>query len=222
MSREDAVHWKRACTEELEEFVRQKLFSIVPKPIGCKVISCKWVFKTKLDAEGQIERYKAQLVAQEFLQIPGVDFNEMFAPVTRHQTLWTLLALTNRHWWHIHQMDVKSAFLNGDLKNEIFMCIPEGVDSKEGEVWLLHKALYRLKQASREWYLKMKRKLEELGFKRSEADHGVFTKGSDGKIFIIAVYVDNFLLFSELISEIRDIKKRLGKIFEMKDLGKAR
>jgi len=75
--------------------VRQKLFSIVPKPIGCKVIGCKWVFKTKLDAEGQIERYKARLVAQEFLQISGVDFNETFVLVTRYQTLQTLLALVN-------------------------------------------------------------------------------------------------------------------------------
>ena len=87
MSREDAVHWKRACTEELEEFVRQKLFSIVPKPIGCKVIGCKWLFKMKLDAEGQIEHYKAQLVAQGFLQIPGVNFNKTFTPVTRYQIL---------------------------------------------------------------------------------------------------------------------------------------
>ena len=89
-------------------------------------------------------------------------------------------------------------------------------------MWLLHKALYGLKQALREWYLKIKEKLEELGFKRSGADHRVFTKVSDGKIFIIAVYVDNFLLFSEQITEIEDIKKKLGKIFEMKDLGKAR
>ena len=119
-------------------------------------------------------------------------------------------------------MDVKSAFLNGDLENEIFMRIPQGVESKGGEVWLLHKALYGLKQASREWYLKLKGKLEELGFKRSEADHGVFTKVSDGKIFIITVYVDDFLLFSEQITKIEDIKEKLGKIFKMKDLGEAR
>jgi len=86
---------------------------------------------------------------------------------------------------------VKSAFLNGDLENEIFMRIPQGVESKGGEVWLLHKALYGLKQASREWYLKLKGKLEELGFKRSEADHEVFTKVIEGKIFIITVYVDD-------------------------------
>ena len=87
MSRGDARHWKRVCAEELEEFVRQYLFSTVPRPIGRKVIGCKWVFKTKLDAEGQIERYKARLVAQGFSQIPGIDFNETFVPVTHHQTL---------------------------------------------------------------------------------------------------------------------------------------
>jgi len=112
--------------------------------------------------------------------------------------------------------------LNGDLDKEIFMRIPEGVNSKEGEVWLLHKALYSLKQASREWYLKMKGKLEELGFKQSKADHGIFTKVCDRKIFIIAVYIDNFLLFSKLISKIKDIKDKLGKIFKMKDLDEAR
>jgi len=87
MSRGDARHWKRACAEELEEFVRQNLFSTVPRPIERKVIGCKWVFKTKLDAEGQIERYKARLVAEGFSQIPGIDFDETFVPVTRHQTL---------------------------------------------------------------------------------------------------------------------------------------
>jgi len=176
MSRGDAMHWKRACAEELEEFARQNLFSTIPRPIGRKVIGCKWVFKTKLDAKGQVERYKARLVVQGFSQVPGVDFDETFTPVTRHQMLRTLLALANRHRWHIHQMDVKSAFLNGDLENEIFMHIPEGVRSKGGEVWLLHKALYGLKQASREWYLKLRGKLKGMGFKRSEADHGVFTK----------------------------------------------
>jgi len=95
MSRSDATHWKRACTEEMEEFVQQKIFSSVPTPIGQKIVGCKWVFKTKLDEEGQIERYKARLVAQGFSQIPGVDFNKTFAPVTRHQTFWTLLALAN-------------------------------------------------------------------------------------------------------------------------------
>jgi len=95
MSRNDAVYWKKACAEELEAFVKQELFSTVLKPVGRKVIGCKWVFKTKLNEDGQVERYKAWLVAQGFSQIPGIDFDETFAPVTRHQTLRTLLALAN-------------------------------------------------------------------------------------------------------------------------------
>jgi len=97
MSRNDAVYWKKACAEELEAFVKQELFSTVLKPVGCKVIGCKWVFKTKLNEDGQVEHYKAWLVAQGFLQIPGIDFDETFAPVTRHQMLRTLLALANRY-----------------------------------------------------------------------------------------------------------------------------
>jgi len=222
MSRNDAVYWKKACAEELEAFVKQELFSTVLKPVGHKVIGCKWVFKTKLDEDSQVECYKAQLVAQGFSQIPGIDFDETFAPVTCHQTLRTLLALANRYHWHIHQMDVKSAFLNGNLENEIFMRIPPGVEAKEGQVWLLHKALYGLKQASREWYLKLKGQLEELGFKRSDVDHGVFTKIIDGKLFVITIYVDDFLLFSSNISHIRTVKKDLKRCFEMKDLGEAK
>ena len=119
-------------------------------------------------------------------------------------------------------MDVKSAFLNGNLENEIFMRIPPGVEAKEGQVWLLHKALYGLKQVSREWYLKLKGQLEKLGFKRSDADHRVFTKIIDGKLFVIAIYVDNFLLFSSNISHIRTVKEDLKRRFEMKDLGEAK
>ena len=119
-------------------------------------------------------------------------------------------------------MDVKSTFLNRDLKNEIFIRILLGVETKKEQMWLLHKALYGLKQASREWYLKLKEQLEELGFKRSDADHGVFTKIIDGKLFVIAIYVDNFLLFSCNISHIRTVKEDLKRRFEMKDLGEAK
>ena len=118
-------------------------------------------------------------------------------------------------------MDIKSAFLNGDLENKIFMRIPPGVETKEGQVWLLHKALYGLKQASREWYLKLKGQLEELDFKRSDADHRVFTKIIDGKLFVIAIYVDNFLLFLSNISHIRTVKEDLKRHFKIKDLEKA-
>jgi len=119
-------------------------------------------------------------------------------------------------------MDIKSAFLNRDLENEIFMRILPGVKAKEEQVWLLHKVLYGLKQASREWYLKLKGQLEELGFKRSDADHRVFTKIIDGKLFVIAIYVDDFLLFLSNISHIRTVKEDLKRYFKIKDLGEAK
>jgi len=113
MLRSDAIYWKKAYAKKLEQFVKQKLFSTVRTPVGRKVVGCKWVFKTKVDKNGQVKKYKARLVAQGFSQIPGVDFDKTFAPVTRHQTLRTLLTLANQHCWYVHQMDVKSAFLNG-------------------------------------------------------------------------------------------------------------
>ena len=116
MSRADAMHWKRTCAEEIEEFVRQNLFSTVDKPTGRKAMRCKWVFETKHE-NGQIERYKTILVAQGFSQIPGVDFDETFAPVTQHQTLRILLSLAK---CHIHQIDIRLTsnqhFLMGSLR----------------------------------------------------------------------------------------------------------
>jgi len=119
-------------------------------------------------------------------------------------------------------MDIKLAFLNRELENEIYIKILPGADTKEGQVWLLHKVLYGLKQASREWYLKLRGQLEELGFKRSNADHRVFTKIIDGKLFIIAIYIDDFLLFSRRIDNIKVIKGKLSKHFEIKDLEEAK
>jgi len=112
-------------------------------------------------------------------------------------------------------MDAKLTFLNEDFENKIFMCIPEEVSSKGGEVWLFHKILYGLKQTSRKWYLKLRGELKGIGFKQSKANYGVFTKVIDGKIFIIAMYVNNFLLFSGSIKKIKRIKTRLEKIFEI-------
>jgi len=118
-------------------------------------------------------------------------------------------------------MDVKSVFLNSDLSNEIYMRVLLEVESKEGTVWLLHKVLYGLKQASREWYLKLKKELEDIKFKRNDADHRIFTKNISGKLFVIAVYVDDFLLFSDDIKAVKLVKEKLSACFEMKDLGEA-
>ena len=192
ISRPDAIHWKRACAEEMEEFVRQKIFSTVASPKGHKMIGCKWVFKMKHDADGQVERYKARLIAQGFSQIPGIDFNETFAPVTQHQTFQTLLVLVNQHHWHIHQMDVKTAFLNGNLENKIYMKIPPGVESDTEQVWLLYKALYGLKQAS----------CKDLSAKHLKVplDIRVDKKNLLESLFIWSIYLYTILLVCALLS----------------------
>ena len=109
-------------------------FDIVPKPEGCKVVDYKWIFKMKLSPDSQVKHYKAHLVVKGFSQVKDIDFNEMYSPVVGHSTVWTLLALTCANGWHIHQMDAKSAFLNGDLKEEIYIKILPGQDKPEGHV----------------------------------------------------------------------------------------
>ena len=148
MSRSDGAQWRAACAEEMKQFVHQNIFDMVPKPEGRKVVNCKWVFKMKLGPDGQVEHHKACLVAKGFSQVEGIDFNETYLPVVGHSTVQTLLALACANGWHIHQMDAKSAFLNRDLKEEIYMKIPPGQDRPEGHVWRLRKALYGLKQVS--------------------------------------------------------------------------
>jgi len=144
----DAKFWKKVMAEELEEFVRKELFTEVRKPKDRHVVGCKWIFKHKLGPDGQVECYKARLVAQSFSQVEGIDYNETYAPITRHDTIRTLLALAARHQWHIYQMDAKAAFLNSDLSEEIYMKAPPGSDTCDGFVWRLNFALYGLKQAS--------------------------------------------------------------------------
>ena len=134
MSRPDGAQWRAACAEEMEQFVHQNIFDMVPKPKGRKVVDCKWVFKTKLGPDGQVKHYKACLVAKGFSQVEGIDFNETYSHVVGYSTVRTLLALACANGWHIHQMDAKSAFLNGDLKEEIYIKILPGQDKPEGHV----------------------------------------------------------------------------------------
>ena len=197
---------------------RKELFTEVGKPKDHHIVGCKWIFKHKLGPDGQVEHYKACLVAQGFSQVEGIDYNKTYAPVTCHGTIRTLLALVARHQWHIHQMDAKAAFLNSDLSKEIYMKAPPSLDTRNGFVWRLNYALYGLKQASREWYKKVCIELESLGFTRSMSDHSIFIKNNNGTLVIVAVYVDDFLIFSSKLNAIQHTKSQLSSRFDMKDL----
>jgi Reverse transcriptase (RNA-dependent DNA polymerase) len=184
----------------------------------------KWVFTIKRDAKGNVERYKARLVAKGFMQREGVDFTEVFAPVSKHTTLRVLLALVAEHDMHLHQLDVKTAFLNGDLDEVIYMKQPPGYEQGgPSTVCRLHKSLYGLRQAPRAWHAKLKSKLEELGFVASLADASLFVKTQDDNNDVyLMVYVDDILITSKNVTTVQAVKKELGDIFNVRDLGEAK
>ena len=221
MAGPDAPLWKAACAEELVSFVKTELYDEVEHPRGRKVVDCKWVFKVKRGPDGEITRYKARLVARGFTQVAGINYTETFAPVAKFTSIRMLLALAARDDLELHQMDVKTAFLNGDLDEEIYMHLPPGF-RKANVVWKLKKGLYGLKQASRQWYNKIRTEFEKLGFKRCHSDHGIFYRSANGIRIIIAIYVDDLLLFSDSLKAIKNVKFELNKRFEMTDLGEAR
>ena len=143
----NATKWKQVLEEEYNSLMSNETWDLVPPPEGCSVIGSKWMIKIKRDADGNVDRHKARLVAQGYAQTHGVDYEELFSPVARHSSIRTLLALANKHNLEIHQMDVKTAFLNGYIEHNIYMSQPDGfVDQEHPEyVCKLNKSLYGLK-----------------------------------------------------------------------------
>jgi hypothetical protein len=224
LSRPDGARWQAAVAEELASMKTNKVYELTELPPGRKAIGCKYVFKIKRNADGTVERYKARLVAKGFHQKQGVDFSETFAPVAKYQSIRAVLALAAAQGYPVHQMDVKTAFLNGELEEEIYMQQPEGTVAagQEHLVWRLCKSLYGLKQAPRMWYKKLDEYLQELAFHRSEADHSVYVQRDTarGSVVIIAVYVDDLVITGHE-AQVLAIKSALASKFDMKDLGEV-
>ena len=156
------------------------------------------MFTIKRDANGNIERYKARLVAKGFMQRQGVDFNEVFAPVGKHSTLRALLAVIVEKGLQLHQLDVKTAFLNGDLEEVIYMRQTPGYEQGGLKmVCRLHKSLYGLRQAPRAWHAKLKSELESMGFTASTADASLFVRNQGDNVEYLLIYVDDILIASK-------------------------
>ena len=143
--------WREAMQLELESVESNWTWELVDPPVGHCPISLKWVFKLKKDEKGAVIKHKAQLVARGFIQQEGIDYDDAFMPVVRMESVRVLLALASQEGWSVHHMDVKSAFLNGDLKEEVYVWQPPGIaiPREEGKVYRLRKALYRLRQVPR-------------------------------------------------------------------------
>ncbi|KAH9720235.1 hypothetical protein KPL70_006028 [Citrus sinensis] len=223
MKSQDAAFWKEAINDEMDSIVGNKTWKLVDLPPGSNPIGCKWIFKKKKKVDGTIERFKARLVAKGFTQKEGLDYFDTYAPVARIATIRVLIALASIYQFEIHQMDVKTAFLNGELDEEIYMKQPEGfvMPGQEHKVCKLVKSLYGLKQAPKQWHEKFDKVIVSNGFNIHESDKCVYSRFNGNKGVIICLYVDDMLIFGTDSESIELTKLLLSSNFDMKDMGLA-
>ena len=215
--------WREAMHNEIQALQANSTWTLTALPPGKKPIGCRWVYKVKLKSDGTIERYKARLVAKGYNQIEGLDYTETFAPVAKLVTVRVLLSVAAIQGWHLHQLDVNNAFLHGDLDEAVYMALPPGFGRKgETRVCKLNKSLYGLKQASRQWYLKLSSALKAAGFQQSKADYSLFVRSHKGSFTAILVYVDDVILAGNNLQYIEETKQFLAKQFKLKDLGQLK
>jgi hypothetical protein len=220
---EEAVQkgqWKEAMTEEHQSIMKNDVWEIVPRPKEKSVVTSKWVYKIKHAADGSVVKYKARFVARGFSQKEGEDYDETFAPVARYTSIRVIISLSASMGWNLHQMDVKTTFLNGAIEEEVYIEQPQGfeVHSRDAHISRLKKDLYGLKQAPRAWYARMDNYLPRLGFSKSHADPNLYYKVVDNAPVILLLYVDDLFITGEEYLIIQ-CKKELASKFDMKDLG---
>ncbi|KAJ9565218.1 hypothetical protein OSB04_001184 [Centaurea solstitialis] len=210
-------HWRAAMDAEMSAIISNYTWDLVPKPSAANIVGNRWLFRHKFDSNGRLERYKARLVAQGFSQQPGLDFDDTFSPVVKPATIRTVLSISISRNWPIHQLDVKNAFLHGDLTETVYMRQPPGYvnSSFPDHVCRLRKALYGLKQAPRAWYHRFAVFLSSLGFLSSKTDTSLFTYHRGSDTIYLLLYVDDIILTASSPSLI----SMLSSEFPMSDLG---
>lgn len=204
----------------MDALYENKTWTLAFLPTNRKVVGPKWIYKIKYNLNGDIERYKARLVAKGFTQKEGFDY-ETFAPVVKMTTIKTIIVISTMKRWNIYQLDVNNAFLHGDLHEEVYLKPPPGLP-QEGDkrVCKLNKSLYGLKQASRNWFAKLKRVLLDMGFSQAHSDYSLFTRYKMDNIVYLLVYVDDIIITGSNEIELVTIKTNIEDNFKIKDLGK--
>ncbi|KAK8681104.1 hypothetical protein V6N13_053511 [Hibiscus sabdariffa] len=214
-------YWILAMQEELNQFDRSNVWTLVERPNDKSTIGTKWVFRNKLDDSGNIVRNKARLVAQGYAQEEGIDFDQTYAPVARMEAIRMLLAFACHHEFKLFQMDVKSAFLKGFINEEVYVEQPPGFKDPKfsNHVFKLSKALYGLKQAPRAWYERLSTFLVEKGFSKGKVDTTLFIKNDGKDILIVQIYVDDIIFGSTNELLCQDFAKLMQGEFEMSMMG---
>lgn len=206
---------------EFQSLLSNGTWTLVDLPPQRKPVSYKWILRKKLNQDGSVARFKARLVARGFSQLPGVDFSETFSPVLSMTSFRIIVSIAAQNDFLLHQMDVTTAFLNGDLTEEIYMMQPPLYQSTTApqQVCRLHKAIYGLKQSPRQWYFKFDTFMLEHGFKRLQSDSTIYTRHNASVFLVIGIYVDDLLLLCNSFSVLNRAKHELQDAFTMTDGG---
>ncbi|GJT83179.1 retrotransposon protein, putative, ty1-copia subclass [Tanacetum coccineum] len=220
---EESDKWIDAMNAEMQSMIDNMVWVLVDLPPNCKTVGSKWLFKIKTDMDGNVHTYKARLVAKGYTQLYGVDYEETFSPVADIRAIRILISIAAFYDYEIWQMDVKTAFLNGHLDEDIYMVQPEGfVDPKHPrKVCKLQRSIYGLKQASRSWNKRFDEEIKRFGFTQNLDEPCVYQKASGSNVTFLILYVDDIIIMGNHIPSLQSVKDYLGKCFAMKDLGEA-
>ncbi|KAE8189347.1 hypothetical protein CF328_g6312 [Tilletia controversa] len=219
LSREDKEEWKASMDDEHRSLIEMKAWELCQPPPGRKIIGCRWVYKVKTDPEGRAIRKKSRLVAQGYTQVEGIDYDETFAPVARLSALRMMVTLAIQLSLRLHGMDVKTAYLNGELDVDLYMKQPPGYDDGSGRVCRLLRTLYGLKQSGRYWYHKLRDRLIEANFIQLKSEPCLFYQSTNQGPVIILVYVDDVAIAAPTEDAVNAIKRQFTSWFKMTDNG---
>ncbi|KAJ9561345.1 hypothetical protein OSB04_006505 [Centaurea solstitialis] len=219
----ESEQWQEAMKAEMQSMYDNQVWELTDLPQHFRAVGRKWVFKKKTDMDGNVHTFKARLVAKGFTQTHGIDYDETFSPVAMLKSIRILMAISAYFNYEIWQMDVKTAFLNGKLTEDVYMEQPEGFEDPKNpnKVCKLLKSIYGLKQASRSWNLHFDERIKEFGFAKSEFESCVYTKFSGSIVTFLVLYVDDILLIGNDVPTLQSVKSWLSRCFQMKDLGEA-
>ncbi|GJZ65585.1 retrotransposon protein, putative, ty1-copia subclass [Tanacetum coccineum] len=219
----ESKKWLDAMNVEMQSMKDNDVWVLVELPPNARTVGSKWLFKKKTDMDGAVYIFKARLVAKGFTQTYGVDYEETFSPVADIRAIRILIAIAAYYDYEIWQMDVKTAFLNGHLSEEVYMEQPEGFVNPKypNHVCKLKRSIYGLKQASRQWNKRFDDEIKKFGFTQNPDEPCVYLKASGSYVAILILYVDDILLMGNNIPMLQDVKSYLGRSFAMKDLGDA-